>query len=226
MSAPLPRRLARALARWADSLLPPHHASWGEAMRREVEHIEDDRAALSWAMGALWAAGGTLLGSRWAARGLALLAFLQALNMLFAPILIIAWHMRWLGVEEFLGGQLPGDHYERFVPLMNATSPWQTALWIAAGLLFLVSMLHLLRHRHGAFAIFVVALTLTYASSCAGWIDRELHPALAEIYRHTYAFPRSNWRRDYLIPAAQKILPIIMAAVLWWRERIAPRPIP
>ena len=45
------RRLAIAAVRHAARLLPPGHAAWGEAMRREIEHIADDRAAARWALG-------------------------------------------------------------------------------------------------------------------------------------------------------------------------------
>ncbi len=143
--------------------------------------------------------------------------------MFFAPGLIIAWRLRWLWICEFLGGQLPGDHYERFVPLMNTTSAWQMALWSAIGVLFLVVACRLLRKRHGAFALFVTAVLLAYAGTCAGWIDRQLHPALAEIYRHTFTFARPSFRRNYLVPAAQQALPLLMAGILWWREKQAGR---
>ena len=221
------RRWARILARWAACLLPTGYASWGEAMRCEVEHIDDARVALRWATGALCAAGiqriGNLLTTRWGARGIALVVFLQALSMLFAPVLIIAWRFHWLRIDELLGGQLPGDRYQRFVPLMNATPPWQVALWIAVALLFLVVAWRLLRKNHGTFSLFVIAVLLVYASSCAGWIDRQFHPALAEVYRRSFTFARRSFRRDYLIPAAQQALPLLMAAALWWRERLAGR---
>src|SRR5512146_1153485 len=225
MSVQLHRRWARILVQGAAYLLPTGYASWGEAMRCEVEYIDDARAALRWAAGALCAAGiqriGDLLTTRWAACGIALVAFLQALGMLFAPVLIIAWRFHWLRIDELLGGQLPGDRYQRFVPLMNATPAWQMALWVAVALLFLVVAWRLLRKNHSAFSLFAIAVLLVYASSCTGWIDRQLHPALAEIYRHTFAFARPGFRRDCLIPAAQQAVPLLMAAALWWRERLA-----
>lgn len=230
MSVRLHRRWARLLARWAAFLLPTGYAAWGEAMRCEVEHIDDAREALRWAAGALGAAGiqriGDLLTTRWAAGGMALAACLQALGVLFAPVLIIAWRFHWLRIDELLAGQLPGDRYQRFVPLMNATPPWQVALSICVALLFLVVAWRLLHRSHGAFSLFAIAVLLVYASSCAGWIDRQFHPTLAEIYRRTFTFGRPSVRRDYLIPAAQQALPLLMAAALWWRERLAGRSAP
>ncbi|MBI3513596.1 MAG: CHASE2 domain-containing protein [Proteobacteria bacterium] len=45
------RRLAVAAGGHAARVLPPARGAWAEAMRRELDHIEDDRAALRWAVG-------------------------------------------------------------------------------------------------------------------------------------------------------------------------------
>ena len=223
------RKWAERLARCAARLLPKDQASWGQAIRSEVSHIDDHGAAFRWAAGALWAAGaeraGALLYTRMAAWAFALFAFWQALAAFFAPVLIIAYRLRWLEIDDFLGGQLPGDHYQRFVPLMAAAPAWETALWITVGLLYLVLAWRLLRNRRGAFALCAAGLLLAYATTSAGWIDRQLHPALAEIYRHTYTFPQPNLRRDYLLPIAAQILPLLVAAAVWWWERRVGRPV-
>ena len=229
MNASFYRRWTDRLARCAACLLPADRASWGEAIKSEVDHIDDHRAALRWAVGALWAAGteriGALLNTRMAAWALALFALWQALAVFFAPVLIIAYRLRWLGIDDFLGGRLPGDHYQRFVPLMTTTPAWETALWIAVGLLYLVLAWRLLRDIRGTFALFAGGLLLAYATASARWLDRQFHPALAEIYRHTFTFAHPNFRRDYLLPAAGQVLPLLMAAALWWRERRVGRPI-
>ena len=227
MSHSLRRRWALSLVRCAARLLPRDRASWGEAMCSEVQHIDGDRAALRWAVGALLASGteraAALLDTGIATWGLALLTLCQALGMFFAPILIIAWRVRWLRIDDLLGGLLPGDHYPRFIPLMNATPSWQLALWIAAGLLFLAATWRLARARHGAFALFATALALTYTVSGVAWMERATHPALAELYRRTYAFPRPAFRRDVLVPLALQLLPLLAATALWWRDRSQPR---
>ncbi|HVC30487.1 MAG TPA: hypothetical protein VND24_04810 [Steroidobacteraceae bacterium] len=228
MSSSLRRRWAVRLARCAASLLPADRTSWGEAMRSEVEHIDDHRAALRWAAGALAAAiaerAGALLNTRMAGGALAFFAFAQALSMFLAPVSIVAYRLRWLRIDEFLGGRFPGGHYQRFIALMNATPDWEVALWTAVGLLYLVLAWRLLRNRRGAFVLFAGALLLAYAVACAGWMDRQLNPALAEIYRHTFTFSQANLRRDDLLPAAAQVLPLLMAGALWWREKRAVRP--
>jgi pimeloyl-ACP methyl ester carboxylesterase len=45
------RRCAVKLAQHASRALPGAYACWAEAMRRELDYIEDDRAALRWALG-------------------------------------------------------------------------------------------------------------------------------------------------------------------------------
>jgi len=45
------RRLARKVAGHASWVLPGARSGWADAMRRELDYIEDDRAALRWAIG-------------------------------------------------------------------------------------------------------------------------------------------------------------------------------
>jgi pimeloyl-ACP methyl ester carboxylesterase len=49
------RRVAQKVVRHASWLLPGGQSSWGDAMRRELDYIEDDRAALRWAIGCVTA---------------------------------------------------------------------------------------------------------------------------------------------------------------------------
>jgi hypothetical protein len=49
------RRWATALARHAASTMPGARSPWADAMRRELEYIADDRAALRWAFGCVLA---------------------------------------------------------------------------------------------------------------------------------------------------------------------------
>lgn len=49
------RRLAEKLARHAALALPGAASPWAKAMRRELDYIEDDRAALRWAFGCVLA---------------------------------------------------------------------------------------------------------------------------------------------------------------------------
>jgi hypothetical protein len=45
------RRIAMLLARYAARTLPLARSSWADAMSRELAYIENDRAALRWAIG-------------------------------------------------------------------------------------------------------------------------------------------------------------------------------
>lgn len=47
----LARRAARRLAAHAAQMLPRERADWARAMRREIDHVPEDGAALRWALG-------------------------------------------------------------------------------------------------------------------------------------------------------------------------------
>ena len=55
------RRVALRLVTHASSVLPGARSDWAEAMRREIEYIEDDAAALRWAAGCVTASYGARL---------------------------------------------------------------------------------------------------------------------------------------------------------------------
>lgn len=52
---PLLRRMASALLAHAARMLPRNRSSWAEAIEREGQYIENDAAALRWAMGGVLA---------------------------------------------------------------------------------------------------------------------------------------------------------------------------
>jgi hypothetical protein len=49
------RRIAVLLAQHAARVLPRARSPWAEAMRRELDYVADDRAALRWAIGCVTA---------------------------------------------------------------------------------------------------------------------------------------------------------------------------
>jgi hypothetical protein len=53
MSAIWWRHIARKAVRHASWVLPDSRSIWAEAMRRELDYIENDRAALRWAAGCI-----------------------------------------------------------------------------------------------------------------------------------------------------------------------------
>ena len=48
------RRIANAAMRWSALLLPVERKRWAEAMRAEIDAIDDDGTALDFALGCLW----------------------------------------------------------------------------------------------------------------------------------------------------------------------------
>jgi hypothetical protein len=58
------RRLAASLARHAARILPGARSPWADAMRRELDYIEDDPAAVRWALGCVLASYRTRLTQR------------------------------------------------------------------------------------------------------------------------------------------------------------------
>jgi hypothetical protein len=150
--------------------------------------------------------------STWYVRGfLALLILGQALNMLFATVLTGAYRLNYVGVATFLGAFTPGDDYHRFIPLMDATPWWLHGMWVAASVLFFASAWQLLRDRAAAFPLFAAAWILGTAGDL---ISRAL-PA----YRQVFSFPEPMFTRDYLIPTATIVIPLLIAAALWAHGR-------
>src|ERR1700761_2792087 len=47
------RKIAVMFAEHASRVMPRARSPWAEAMRRELDYIEDDRAALHWAIGSV-----------------------------------------------------------------------------------------------------------------------------------------------------------------------------
>jgi hypothetical protein len=215
--ASLVRRLAVALMAHAAEILPPARSTWAEAMIHEIRHMEGDLEALRWAVGCVLA---SYLESikvmnmihTWYARWLlALLIVGQALSLLFATVLTVAYREHYLGVAELLGGFTPGDDYRRFIPLMDETPLWLHALCVAAGVLFLVSAWQLLRSRRAAVVVFAAAWVL---GAVGDWISHAI-----PVYKEVFSFSSPQFRRDYLIPAATALLPLFMAAALWQMTR-------
>ena len=86
---------------------------------------------------------------------------------------------------------------------------------MASGLLYLFTAWRLSRNSRGAFVLFAAALLLEVAVAAAP----PFIPSLAELSRQALAFPEPNIRRDYLLPAAQLILLIVLGIALWMRDR-------
>ena len=156
------RQLARRLVAYAARLLPPSRADWAKAMESEVEHVEGDLRALSWALGCVLAS----FVERLHLRSLPVRALLslfvctQVLAYLFATALTVAYRAGSTRLATLLGAATPGDDYRNFIPLIDATPWWIHALWVAAALLFAASAVLLLLDRPAAFTAFAAAWLL------------------------------------------------------------------
>jgi hypothetical protein len=211
------RRIAFALMAHAAAMLPPARSPWAEAMKHELHHIEGDLDALTWAVGCVLASyversKVMKVIHTWYARGfLTLLILGQVLSMLFATVMTAAYRLHYLGVAALLGGFTPGDDYRRFIPLMNATPWWIHGLWVAASVLLFASGWQLVRNRPAAFSLFAAAWVL----GTAGNLISKSMPA----YKEAFSFPAPLFTRDYLIPIATALVPVLIAAALWAHGR-------
>jgi hypothetical protein len=211
------RRTAFALMAHAAAILPVERSSWAEAMNHELQHIEGDLESLTWAVGCVLASYVERskvmnLIHTWYARGFLMLLILgQVLSMLFATALTAAYRLHYLGVATFLGAFTPGDDYRRFIPLIGATSWWLHGLWVAAAVLFFASGWQLLRNRTAAFPLFAAAWVL----GTVGNLISQSMPA----YREAFSFAAPLFTRDYVIPAATALVPVLIAAALWAHSR-------
>jgi hypothetical protein len=163
------RRLAQALMRHAARVMPARKMDWGAAMQNELEAIADDQVALRWAIGCVFAGYGERLNGMlqtWYVRlGMAGLIALLACREFFAPLLILAYRMHYIGLAHFLGLRTAGDDYRRLIPVMDATPSWLPVLWVAAGLLFLIALWRMLRRLEGSVLLFFLAFGLDLAGA-------------------------------------------------------------
>lgn len=216
---PILRRIALALMTHAAAVLPPERSVWAQGMSHELQHIESDLEAFTWATGCVLASYversrvATLLDTWYARAFLALLIARQVISMLFATVLTVAYRQHYLGVAAFMGGFTPGDDYRRFIPLMDPPNWWLHGLWVTAAVLYFASGWLLQRKRQSAFPLFAAAWVL---GTVANLISRS-----SAAYQQVFSFPTPMFTRDYLVPAASALLPVFIAAALWAHNRCA-----
>ena len=159
------RHIAHMLANHAVWIMP--RKEWGEAMRSELQAIDDDADALRWAAGCVLAGyreeANAILQTGYARGGLAFLIAFLALREFFAPMLIFAYRMQYRGLAHFLGMGTARHDYRRLIPVMDATPPWLPVLWALAGLLYLVALWRMLRRGNGSVTLFFMAFALDLA---------------------------------------------------------------
>jgi hypothetical protein len=150
--------------RHAAWVMPASRAQWSQAMQSELALIENDKQALRWAMGCAMAGYrermSEMLQTWYARSALGCLIMLLALREFFAPTLIVAYRMQYLGVAHFIGLRTAGDDYRRLIPVMDATPSWLVTMWVAAGLLYLVALLQMLRRTGASYVPFALGFLL------------------------------------------------------------------
>ena len=165
------RRIAAVLMRHAARIMPAARASWSAAMESELAHIANDKVALRWALGCVLAGYRErmreMLQTWYARSALACLIVLLALREFFAPALIIAYRLQYLGLAHFLGLRTAGDDYRRLIPVMDATPSWVVGLWVAAGLLYLIALWQMLRRKRTSYLLFFLGCMLDLAGVLA-----------------------------------------------------------
>ena len=165
------RRIASALMRHAARIMPASRADWSAAMESELGLIEDDKVALHWALGCVIAGyrerTSDMLQTWYVRSALACLIVLLALREFFAPLLIVAYRMKYLGLAHFLGLRTAGDDYRRLIPVMDATPSWLVAAWLVSGLLYLVALWQMLRRTGASYVPFLLGAGLDLAGVLA-----------------------------------------------------------
>jgi hypothetical protein len=231
MTAPksLSRILADVLVRHAGKALPAsfrQRQEWSAAMQREQDEIAQDREALFWAFGCLFASYSERIRAMNLVDAVAVRALLivfiavEALSNLFATVATIAYKTGRLGVVGAMGGQMPGDDYRPFIPLMNAIPWWVHALWVTAAMFYVVSAgLLVTRHRATAFPAFLTGFALALVAKFASGI------VIAEAGLQPVASPAGTLTGRLIQAVPEFILPLAIVLVLFllWRSRTSAR---
>jgi hypothetical protein len=164
------RLLAQELLRHAVALLPRNQSPWADAMRIEIQHIDDDREALSWALGSFRAClterlrvlrphiSAHTLGALW----IVVFVISSAYNMSIA----LAARLGYQRTTSALGWWMRDFQYERFAHYADSIPIGLFLLMGLVVLLFTAALKLNLRSRPAAFATFCCAL----GASLVAWL--------------------------------------------------------
>ncbi len=218
-SVSLARRMSRMLVSHARIVLPESRAFWANGMMNELAHIDDDGAALSWAMGGVMTAylerASEVFGSG-PVRGLMVLPLLfEVMQSVFAQTMTLAWRMGATGVLGVMGAQTPGDDYHRFIPLLQLVPDWYVAAGFAAGALVLASAVQLVRRRRSAVVLFVVGIVVGILAESL--VQRV--PGYSDAARQVFVFKDVRTMRDMVIPMTEMLIPGFIGVSLWLATR-------
>ena len=176
----LTRRLADLLVRHAGRMLSAcrrEKQEWAEAMQQETDAIGDDRQALGWALGCVFASYAerieamNFVDTAFVRGVLVFFIVLEAWSNFFATIATVSYRTGHLSVIRAMSGMMPGDDYHPFIPLMNTIPWWDHALWVSAALFyFAAAALLVTRRRALAFPLFTGGFALAIAGEVGSWI--------------------------------------------------------
>lgn len=213
------RKISQALVGHAGMVLPGSRAFWAAGMKNELGHIEDDCAALRWAIGGVVAAylerASALFGSA-PVRGLLLVPLLfEVVQEVFAQTMTLAWRLDAKGVLRMLGAQTPGDDYHRFIPLLQLVPDWYIVTGFLAGTLVLASAVQLVRRRPSAVMLFVAGIVVGIVAEALVHRIQPFNHAAQQVFH----FREVRTMRDILIPIATQMMPLLIACSLWLATR-------
>jgi len=199
--------------------MPPAMRPWAAAMQNELAYVGNDREALRWAVGCLWAAHvarirGLYLLDVAAVRAVgAFMATFRAFGAVFPTLLTIAYYRGAVGMTESLGSMTAGDDYRRLVPLMEAIPSWVHALATAEGACYLVGAVCLLVRRRAAYIALLFGVSLELVLTLFG---RSLQAEVG-----VAAVPNPSFLAAVILPFA---LPLLLAFAAWSGSRRASNP--
>lgn len=213
------RSLTQWLAAHAAAVMPARRGFWAEGMLHEIEHITGDRAALRWAIGAVFTAyierATEFCGARPVRVLLSIPMLFVATQAAFAQCMTLAWRFHCNAYLVLAGGMAQGDNFHRFIPLMNFVPNWYLAGGITAALLILIAVFVHLRGRRSSVAFFVAGVVLSFGVE---W-SVTLLPGYVQASGQVYNFQDANAMRDWVIPIAGWLLPLCLAVLVWLAAR-------
>lgn len=158
------RSLAFMLIGWCAALLPADRASWAAGMKAEVDAIQDDRVALSFALGCIWGSiKDRILTWAFAARSVrfATIGGMLALSLLAA-----------LTTKRMIDAHAQSALVFGLISVLFAAA----AMWS-----YLRGAMALVQTACSAIPIYVLAYAFMSSGpdTAGGWVDTRLYQALA-----------------------------------------------
>ena len=172
------KRLALRLVRHAAWVLPGPLASWGAAMRHEIEYIEPNFDALKWAIGCVSTSYLRRIASinvvkitlvRWL---LAVFIASWAIDDFFAAQFVYLKTAGWLGLR------IERHDYLQFIAALNAVPTWIIVLAGASGLFYIAAAYWLMRKTIVSTWV-LLAGTVLNCIVCVGQLISVCHPAFS-----------------------------------------------